>query len=80
MLEQSQICRRLFDNPLVYFNAHRINADIVNIMSFVENDYRLFGQLFRYDIGDFGVQQIVVTVDDNIRVQNLEKVELTMSM
>lgn len=47
-------------------NAHRLDAHIINVVRFIKNDDRVFAKVSTDHFGNFGIQQVVIAVDDDI--------------
>lgn len=50
-----------------------ISFTLTDIMGLIENNYRLLGQLFRHQVGYFGVEKVMVAVNYNVGMQDLQK-------
>eukprot|EP00051_Salpingoeca_urceolata_P018233 m.254712 g.254712 ORF g.254712 m.254712 type:complete len:354 (-) comp19149_c0_seq6:142-1203(-) len=53
---------------LVYVDTHRLNTHIVNVMGFVKNNDAIPLHLFGHEVGNLGVQQVVVAVHHHVGV------------
>lgn len=51
--------------------AQRLNAHIVDVVGFVENDDAVLGEIFGNALGNLGVEKVVVRVDDDVAVLHL---------
>ena len=55
-----------FEQFPVDSDAHRVDADVVDVVGLVEHDHRVSRQIFRDDFGDFRIQNVMVTVHDDL--------------
>ena len=55
-----------FQKFLVDADAHGVDADVVDVVRLVEDHDGVSGQVFRHNLGNLWVKQIVVTVDDDV--------------
>lgn len=54
--------------PLVNIDAHRLDADVVDVVGLVKNHDRVPAHFAGNKLGNFGIQEVVVAVHDNIAV------------